>query len=842
MISSTGARKSRHDIPSAIDQRTRARIERAVSRARLVLFWEGLWPRLVPMVMLAGIFLSLSWFGLWRILPDWARVSALGLFGLVALFLLVRAVRVAFPDRADALARVEQASGGAHRPATAYSDRLVSASDDPATQTLWNAHRRRLLAALARLKAGMPEPRLAAHDPYAFRFLAALLVIVAFFHAGPERIERLGEALRGGEDIAVTLARIDAWVTPPAYTNRPPIFLTGQAARPPGALHSVPEGSVVTVRIGGNRDLNVVGTGLAGELLAESTDENAQQSIRDTNAPFEHRLTLTQAGDVKVRRGERDVLSWKFTIKPDLPPAIALANPPEPTAGGALALAYSIEDDYGVIAAEAVFAPLGEFGSGTEMRPLVAAPSFPLSLPQLRARAGDGQTIRDLTSHPWAGAKVLLTLIARDDLGQEGKSVPTEITLPSRRFTNLLARAVVEQRTRLALDAHAAYRVADGLDALTFAGEEAIKDSGAYLALRSAYYRLIKARDDEALLEIVDYLWNIAIGIEDGELSLTALALRDAQEALREALENGASDDEISRLTQELRDAMHDFLQALADEARRNPQLSTLSPDAITEFYDSQDLDRLLDRIEDLARGGSRDTASQLLNELQSLLNSLQAGRQMMANPQAAEMMQSLDQLGEMIRRQQQLMDQTFRADRGLGPDDQQTGEITREELEQALRQLQNDQADLQQSLEDLMSQLEGLGMGPNGKLDQAGEAMGDAEGALGEGRPGRAVTNQSAALDALRQGAQSLAEQLASQEQGQGPDGIYGIRNLPNQDPLGRLQRRDGPDFGSRVKVPDEIDIQRAREILDAIRRRLSQPALPTIEREYLERLLDRF
>jgi len=231
-----------------------------------------------------------------------------------------------------------------------------------------------------------------------------------------------------------------------------------------------------------------------------------------------------------------------------------------------------------------------------------------------------------------------------------------------------------------------------------------------------------------------------------------------------------------------------------------------------------------------------------LLSELQSLLNTLQAGQQMMANPQAAEMMQGLDQLGEMIRRQQQLMDQTFRADRGLGPDDSQTGEMTRGELEQALRQLQKDQADLQQSLEDLMSRLEGLGMEPNGKLDQAGEAMGDAEDALGESRPGKAVTNQSAALDALRQGAQSLAEQLASQEQGQGPGGIYGIGNLPNQDPLGRLQRRAGPDFGSRVKVPDEIDIPRAREILDAIRRRLSQPTMPSMEREYLERLLDRF
>lgn len=835
MIPPTSARKSRHEISAAIDQRTRIRIGRAVSRARLTLLWEALWPRLMPLIMLFSVFLSISWFGLWRITPDLVRMLVLGIFGVAALILVFRAVRVDIPDRAAALARVEQASGSTHRPATAYSDQLVQASDDPATKTLWNAHRRRLLAALTRLRAGTPAPRLAAHDPYAIRFLLALVCIVAFLHAGPERIERVGEALRGGETIAVTLARIDAWVTPPGYTNRPPVFLTGDAARPSGTVYTVPEGSVVTVRIGGNRDLNVVSSGPDGELLAESDGETGQESIGDADTPNEHRLILGQANSVKIRRGEREVMSWNFAIEPDIPPTIALANPPEPTAGGALALAYTIEDDYGVVAAEADISPLGATASAPETRPLVEAPGFPLSLPQLRARSGSSQTVRDLTSHPWAGAKVLLTLIARDDVGQEGKSVPTEIELPSRRFSNPLARAVVEQRTQLALDANAINRVSEGLDALTFAGEDAIEDVTAYLALRSAYYRLINARDDDALREIVDYLWDIAIGIENGNLSLAALALRDAQEALREALENDASDEEIARLTQELREAMHSFLQALADEARQNPQFSTLPPDALTEFFNSQDLDQMLDRIEDLARGGARDTASQLLNELQSLLNSLQAGQQMMADPQANEMMQSLDELGEMIRRQQQLMDETFRADQGLGA-------MTDEELADALGQLQQDQRSLQQSLEELMAELEGMGMEPNGKLGQAGEAMGDAEEALGEGRPGSAVTDQSAALDALRQGAQGLAEQLASQMQGQNPSGVFGAGNLPNQDPLGRSQRRTGPDFGSRVEVPDEIDIQRAREILEAIRRRLSQPTRPTIEREYLERLLDRF
>jgi hypothetical protein len=41
-------------------------------------------------------------------------------------------------------------------------------------------------------------------------------------------------------------------------------------------------------------------------------------------------------------------------------------------------------------------------------------------------------------------------------------------------------------------------------------------------------------------------------------------------------------------------------------------------------------------------------------------------------------------------------------------------------------------------------------------------------------------------------------------------------------------------------VEVPDEIDVQRAREILEAIRRRLGNALSPALEKEYLERLLD--
>ncbi len=832
--------QGRYPERAAAETDARVRINRAVGRARLNLLWESIWPLVAPFVALAGLFAALSWFGLWRLTSTPVRFAILAVIAAAVVYFLTRVIRFAMPSRAAAFARVEQATGALHHPATSFADRLASAPGDPTAEALWMAHRQRLLAALERLRAGTPAPKLAVRDPFALRFLIALMVVVGFFVAGPERIDRLGEAFRGGESAAATIARIDAWVTPPAYTGRAPIFLTGEAARPVGTEYSVPTGSIVTVRTGGTHDLDVVATAAGAETAVAATAV-AKAAATDAVPPLEHQVTLAAAGSVAVRKAGREVSAWSFVVEGDKPPVIAIVDKPKVSASGALHLTYSMEDDYGVIAAFGEIAPVDTETKGVAgARPLFEAPTLPLSLPQLRTRKGTGDTTRDLTSHPWAGAKVKLTLVARDEANQEGRSAPVELTLPSRTFVNKLARAVVEQRTRLALDANAADGVANAVDALTMAPEKSIPNTTDYLKLRSAYHRLVAARSDDDLRAMVDYLWTIALGLEDGGLSLAAQQLRAAQDALREALENNASDEEIAKLTQDLRDALQKFMQALAEQARRNPQASNLPPNADVRTLRAEDLERMLDRIEDLAKTGARDAARQLLSQLQNMLENLQAGQpQMGDNQQSDQMMKNLDQLGDMIRKQEDLMNRTFRADKGNSPDGKP---MTKEELEQALRDLQSGQQALNDALEKLMEDMKSQGMQPNGKLGQAGEAMGKAADALGRGRTGNAVGQQGSALDALRQGAQGLAQQMANGNGGRGGGMRNGDGNFPNDDPLGRPQRSTGADFGSTVKVPDEIDTQRAREILDAIRKRLGETMRPEFEREYLERLLDRF
>ena len=827
----------------------RQRIDRAVGRARLALTWEAAWPLLAPFVGLAALFAALSWLGLWRVIPDWTRLAVLVAFAAALVFFLARALRFALPSRAAAFARVEAATAIPHRPATSLTDQIANAGSDPLTAALWLAHRRRLLASLARLRSGPPTSRLPYGDPLALRFLVALLFVVAFIVAGDEHGERLAEAFRGGESPAATAARIDAWVTPPAYTGRPPIFLTGDAAKPPGTVYALPTGSIVVVRTGGAHDLDVIETTPAGKTpiaptaptAAPGTPALASAAADDAAAPpLEHQAKLTAAADIAVKKDDREILSWRFTVDPDNPPSIALTGDPRVAESGALQLTYALEDDYGVVAAYGEFAPVD--GAAGTARPLYKAPQLPLSLPEMRTRKGTGVTTRDLTSHPWAGATVKLTLVARDDAGQEGRSAPITVTLPSRHFANPIAKAIVEQRAKLAMDANQVPVVADALDAITMVPDN-LPSMASYLTIRSAYHRLLDARSDDDLRGVVDYLWTIALGLEDGAASLAADQLRAAQDALRQALENNAPDDEIAKLTQQLRDALEKYLQALAEQAQQNP-MTGLPPNANVQTLTEQQLEQMLDQIQNLAQTGARDAARQLLSELQNMLENLQAGNPQMSDPAQQQAMQQLNQLGDMIRRQQQLMDQTFSAERGNNPDGSQMSE---DQFQQALKNLQSQQQSLNDQFNQLMQQMQGQGM-QNGKLGQAGDAMGRAQQALGAGHAGSAIDEQSSALDAMRQGAQSLAQQLANgQGQGQGGgrpgDGSRGFSsNAPDTDPLGRPERSSGADLGSTVKVPDEIDTQRAREILDAIRQRLGATGLPAIERDYLERLLEPF
>jgi len=393
-------------------------------------------------------------------------------------------------------------------------------------------------------------------------------------------------------------------------------------------------------------------------------------------------------------------------------------------------------------------------------------------------------------------------------------------------------------------------------------------EAGQYLGLYSVTRQIEAAHTDDALREVVASLWALAVTIEDGNISDVDKALRAAQDALKQALERGASDEEIKKLTQDLRAALDNFMRQLAEQLRNNPQALARPLDPNTKMLRQQDLNNMIERMERLSRSGDKDAARQLLEQLQQMLENLQ-----MAQPGQSgdnDMEQALNELGDMIRKQQQLRDRTFKQ----GQDSRRDRSRGKQGGDQNMGDLQQDQQGLRDRLKKLQEELARRGMtqgqqgqqGQRGEKGQRGEqgeqgqqggdqgdgqdglgeadtAMGDASGRLGEGNADAAVDSQGKALEALRKGAQSLAEAM-QQGDGDGQDGpgsrVGRQQSGGNQtDPLGRPLH--GREFGDdlTVKIPGEIDVQRVRRILEELRRRLADPARPQIELDYIERLL---
>ena len=832
---------------------TRLLLARALQRARGSLLWERLWPALATLATAVGFFVALSWAGLWIALPPIGRVIGLILFLAITAAAAVPLLRLRLPSEYDGLRRLDRSSGETHRPATAIADEIAANRQDPVAQALWRAHVERALLSARKLKAGWPQPKLSLRDPMAFRALALILVVASFFAASGERVKRITAAFDWQGVVAPANFRIDAWVTPPVYTGRPPVMLPGlrpgETAQAAGPV-AVPSGSQLVIRSTGKVRFDVV---RKGGLEDASTDAHAPLPA----GTEERRLVIKGDGSAAVHGVGGSDLVWTFTAIPDRAPTIELIKDPERQARGSLRLDYKMDDDYGVVEGKATFALKDEQPADKPRHPLFTAPDFALTLPQQRTRNGVAQTTRDITEHPWAGAEVVMTLVARDEAGNEGRSEPHELQLPQRIFVKPIARALIEQRRILALDAETRPLVLTALDALTIAPDRFTPEVAVYLGLRSIYLDLANAKTDDALREVVARMWDMALQIEDGNVSQAEQALRQAQEALRQALERGASDEEIKKLMDQLRAAMDKFLQALAEEMRRNPQQLARPLDRNTRMLSQQDLKSMLDRLEQLARSGNKDAARQLLEQLQSMLENLQ-----MARPGAQgdegddDMMSALDELGDMIRKQQQLRDKTFKQ----GQDqrrDRQRGQGKKE-----MGDLRQDQQALKDRLNKLMEQLRQRGLGNPDKgqkgqgekgqgenemdqLGSAGDAMGEAEGELGEGDADGAVDSQGRALEAMRKGAQGLAQQMQQNGMAQGPGqpGRNGrARAEQDTDPLGRPLR--GRDYGDdvTVKVPGEIDAQRARRILEELRKRFGESFRPQIELDYIERLLKDF
>lgn len=712
------------------------------------------------------------------------------------------------------------------RPISSLTDR-PSRPDRPG-QALWSEHRDRLRSHVSQLSPPRFKEAWRKRDPVFLRFAIPALLLGLIGFIGTDSANRLGQLAR--PNIAAMLGaeqiQVEAWVTPPDYAARAPIFLKTDVDQ-----YQAPVFSEVTIR---------ADAPTAPVLIFKGDGKRKSHKFKKTpDGAYEVKVPLNESANLDVRWWGKQA-GWRLNTEPDIEPSIAFDEPPVLEGKGLTKFVWSGSDDYGLETVNLVL---------KLATPHPASPDdtarIPLDLPGLDVQTVEKKTTElDLTRHYWAGAQVLAQLEAIDGAGQRTVTEAVEIKLPERLFLRPLARAVQEVRVTVLAEPSGypgepirgipepetdedAQEYApwiseleyapDGvkqaslmLDALTYKPERFFSDYSLYLGLRSSFSLITTARSKETADSSDDLLWAMALKAEYGSAADALAALQAARKALEKALREGASEEEIARLTEAFRQAAENYLEARMAEALANGL--DAPPDEGQDGaggggggsgFGQGSFEDMLNTLSDLTETGATDQARQLLADITNLLENLEfqqggqgsgdgfalpnqgegeEGEDSERSQEEQNLSDALEDLSENLRDQRELNDDTLESNRRDGQAES-GGELDpdslaerQDEIAENLQRLLEREAERAFGTRDGEEEgEEGAGILTDDALERLGQALRDqreAETALERGATGLARRYQDRATRLLNEAIESVSDQLDALEDANGEDG----------------------------------------------------------------------
>lgn len=864
------------------------RIQRLARAAYLRLLWETYIPSLAVPLLVLCFFLIATWVGVWEVVGDPLRlVFLIASFGFLGRGLWETS-KLRPPTRSDALRRLEESAGLSHRPLDVLQDQPVLAP------TLWPDHVEKARQDAAKVRQVGRRPTLSPRDAYGLRFLTPIILGLAVFISFGVTTERVRHAfslkwLPLTNPYAVSF---EAWVDPPDYTGRPPIY-----AQKAGDGHiQAPVGSTLVVRASGASSLP------RPRFITEDGKRFLDVTALGRNS-LEVRTIIDGSGELDWRIGP---MRQRFSVDatPDRPPEIDSLEPPEVDKQDRLVMLFDARDDYGV---EQVLLEMVELYEGYDEAEVFAADAIIYDTQSGGFVDAERRSLKlDLTRHPLAGRKVVARLVAIDGAEQRGFSETLYFTVPDKIFVEPLAKAIVEQRGlilqgsgdwtpppkqrpdmdvmdgtfdtyqtawRLGRAPEPVQRTAELIEAVTTRPNPSLfNDPVVYMGLRHVGKTLRYARSSEALKGLPDHMWKLAIRAEFGVLGTALQEMQEAQEALREGIARRAPQREVDTLF----DRYNQAVDAYMEELRRNATVAENQQQGSggQPMGSIDQIQELLDAIEEANRNGDTEGARRALAQLAELLENLQIqlaqgsgeGGEGEPSELSQEQREQLEELAETLGEQRELQDETRQAEReelrrefgeGSGAETQSPEELARRqaEIEAMIEGLQERLAEQAEQSGAASGDNSGEESGgePSGEPSegaQAGQETGDGEGgsaeafdrardamrqsedALGQGDLRGSRQAQREAIQALRDAGDALSQEIGRDDTGQEAEGV---------DPLGRGANGIEAD-NAETDIDGRDNAARSREILEELRRRAAEAERERQEQEYLERLLDRF
>jgi len=586
------------------------------------------------------------------------------------------------PSAHDARRRVEHDSGLKHRPLDKITDRPALGEVDE----VWAKHMQTVRANADRAERSVWRAALAPLDRYYLRFILPVLLAVALFMGLGDNRERMRHAVQPSWQHGMSSGNVnfEAWIDPPAYTGRPPIYFKASQSV------DIPEGSELVTRVNGLKTVPRLRLGL----------KNKTRYITPTRLGprlFETRNIIERSGTAQYRLGAKRQV-WGLTAIPDTPPVLSIDEPPSADKRDRLVVTYSLLDDYGVEGLELVMSRLDGIGGENIVTLPIAA---------RRRKAEKAKLSVDLTKHIWAGRKVSGYLRAVDGYGHVAVSEPAFFIIPDKIFVEPLAKAIVENRQllieaqkknynipaqltkaeiknypvydqnqphyRLDLAAPEAQRAVELLDIITDQPAGYFEDPALFMGIKFVRSQILYADDPADIDGLPEELWKIALRAEFGTLGTALEEMREAERALRDAISRRAPQREIDALFDRYNGAVDNFLEELRRKALENPPEEQEGGNGGGGPDTNQDeIQELLKAIEEANRIGDVDGARKALAALADLLENLEiqlspGGGGGDGPPQEGEIseeeQEALEELAELLGEQRELQSETERAE-----------------------------------------------------------------------------------------------------------------------------------------------------------------------------------
>ncbi|MFZ4762094.1 MAG: DUF4175 domain-containing protein [Alphaproteobacteria bacterium] len=811
---------SPHSTPAATPSISGWRLGLAYVFVAIEQIWGCYW----PLTALWGAWLGLALAGIIALLPFW--LHGLLLLGLVAatVFLGWRASRhLSWPNRYHIWQRMEKAGAILHQPSLQLIDKLPSTmAHNPTTQALWALQQQKNRVLLRGMRVFWPRPVLLPADHYCLLPMALMLALLGLAVArGNWQPLQQSFLPQWPSMVAMNTQHISGWAVPPQYTALPPILLAEGGSASPVAI---PIGSAITITANGDAD------GL--KLVINREHSPLKKQAEDS---WKAEANFTGGDSIAVASYFFTKSRWPVQAVADAPPRISFKEYPTINQQNRINIALDVQDDYGVkdIIIKARLADVEQATSEI---------LWSLTLSPTLAQKQQLLTL-DLTSHYWAGNPVILWAEASDAAAHTAKTDEVRLSLPEKTFNNKIAKLLIEERKRLEKTPQDWLKTVETLHNIAAKPQEFNEDSSIYLGLKVAsqiLWRLGSGEhsniNPENIEPVRQMLWQMALALEN---SSAGAKLQAMQRQLEEMLQSQqTTPKQLSESLQRLQQAMGEQFAKSLQELQKKMAKAGLKPEDFAN-QPAEDmgnnLSQTLKDMQKMAEMGDKQGMAEKLNELQQMMENVQKTPTVEELKKMAEMNKLAQKLKDITQKQQSLLDKTYPS--------ATKGRYMSEQDGQQLQQLGQEQQNLRKELGDAMQQMDEAGGDIPKNLQEADKHMRESRQNLQQEDAGAAVFSQNSALKSLQEGAEKLGQQQRKMSQGMlVPMPLNNAGNNKDKDPFGR-KGASGKDLDDeRVKVPEEIARERAREILQQLRNRSGDQHLSPMEREYLEGLMKQF